>query len=405
MNIRLLKDLGKAELEGVKVFVRADLNVPQDKNTGAITDDRRIVEALPTIKYLIENNAKVVLSSHLGRPKERTPEEFAKFTLKPVYDRLSQLLKGVSIQFASDVIGIDAVTKVSNLNNGEVVLLENVRFDKREEENNPEFSKALANLVGSDAIFVNDAFGTAHRAHSSTAGIAEFVKMSAAGFLIEKEIQIMGKALENPDRPFVAILGGSKVSDKIGVIENLLGKVNSIIIGGGMAYTFLKSQGLEIGDSLLEEDYIEKAKDTLSKAASMGVKILLPVDHIVSKEIKEDAEAVVTNDASIPLGFKGLDIGPKTAEIYTKEISNSKTIVWNGPVGVFEMKPFAKGTEEIAKALVSSGAITIIGGGDSAAAVDKFGVAEKMTHVSTGGGASLEFLEGKELPGIKVLEV
>ncbi|WP_279379180.1 phosphoglycerate kinase [Thermobrachium celere] len=392
MNKKTVRDI---DVRGKKVLVRCDFNVPQDKE-GNITDDRRIVAALPTIKYLLENGAKVILMSHLGRPKEGYDE---KYSLKPVAKRLSELL-GLEVKLAEDkeVVGENAVRLVSEMKEGEVVLLENVRFIKTETKNDMDFAKKLASLAD---IFVNDAFGTAHRAHSSTAGVAEFLP-AVAGFLIEKEIEIMGKALENPERPFVAILGGAKVSDKINVINNLIEKVDRLIIGGGMAYTFLKAQGFEIGKSLLEEDKIDYAKEMLKKAEEKGVKVYLPVDHVVAKEFSNDAEAM-TVDVEIPADYMGLDIGPKTIKLFEEAVLDAKTVIWNGPMGVFEMTKFAVGTKAVAEALSKVNGTTIIGGGDSAAAVEQLGYAEKMTHISTGGGASLEFLEGKVLPGIAAL--
>lgn len=392
MNKKTIKDI---DVRGKKVIVRCDFNVPQDKE-GNITDDRRIVGALPTIKYLIENGSKVILMSHLGRPKEGYE---AKYSLKPVAERLSQLL-GKSVKLASDpeVVGENAVKLASELVEGDVLLLENVRFVKTETKNDLEFAKKLASLAD---IFVNDAFGTAHRAHSSTAGIAEFLP-AAAGFLIEKEIAFMGKALENPEKPFVSILGGAKVSDKIGVINNLLEKVDRLIIGGGMAYTFLKAQGLNTGKSLLEEDKVEYAKEMIEKAKAKGVTLYLPVDHVVAAEFKADADSKVV-EGDIPVGFMGLDIGPKSVELFSNAVRDAKTVIWNGPMGVFEMPAFAVGTKAIAEALSNVVGTTIIGGGDSAAAVEQLGYADKMSHISTGGGASLEFLEGLELPGIAVL--
>ncbi len=392
MNKKTVRDI---DVRGKKVLVRCDFNVPQDKE-GNITDDRRIVAALPTIKYLIENGAKVILMSHLGRPKEGYEE---KYSVKPVAKRLSELL-GFEVKLAEDkeVVGENAVRLVNEMKEGEVVLLENVRFIKTETKNDMDFAKKLASLAD---IFVNDAFGTAHRAHSSTAGVAEFLP-AVAGFLIEKEIEIMGKALENPERPFVAILGGAKVSDKINVINNLIEKVDRLIIGGGMAYTFLKAQGFEIGKSLLEEDKIDYAKEMLKKAEEKGVKVYLPVDHVVAKEFSNDAEAM-TVDVEIPADYMGLDIGPKTVKLFEEAVLDAKTVIWNGPMGVFEMPKFAVGTKAVAEALSKVNGTTIIGGGDSAAAVEQLGYAEKMTHISTGGGASLEFLEGKVLPGIAAL--
>ncbi|MBZ4662999.1 MAG: phosphoglycerate kinase [Caloramator sp.] len=392
MNKKTVRDI---DVRGKKVLVRCDFNVPQDKE-GNITDDRRIVAALPTIKYLLENGAKVILMSHLGRPKEGYEE---KYSVKPVAKRLSELL-GFEVKLAEDkeVVGENAVRLVNEMKEGEVVLLENVRFIKTETKNDMDFAKKLASLAD---IFVNDAFGTAHRAHSSTAGVAEFLP-AVAGFLIEKEIEIMGKALENPERPFVAILGGAKVSDKINVINNLIEKVDRLIIGGGMAYTFLKAQGFEIGKSLLEEDKIDYAKEMLKKAEEKGVKVYLPVDHVVAKEFSNDAEAM-TVDVEIPEDYMGLDIGPKTVKLFEEAVLDAKTVIWNGPMGVFEMPKFAVGTKAVAEALSKVNGTTIIGGGDSAAAVEQLGYAEKMTHISTGGGASLEFLEGKVLPGIAAL--
>lgn len=394
MNKKTIQDINVA---GKKVLVRCDFNVPQDSE-GNITDDIRIRGALPTIKYLMDNGARVILMSHLGRPKGEGYE--AKYSLKPVAQRLSELLK-VNVYFAEDgeVAGPNAVKLSAELKDGEVLLLENVRFVKGETKNDKEFAKKLAGL---GEIFVNDAFGTAHRAHASTAGIADYLP-SVAGYLIEKEISIMGKALENPDRPFVAILGGAKVSDKIGVINNLLEKVDKIIIGGGMAYTFIKAKGMEIGKSLLEAEKVEYAKEMIKKAEAKGVELLLPVDTVVAKEFKADAENMAVNTDKIPEDYMGLDIGPKSVVLFSNAIKDAKTVIWNGPMGVFEMPAFAVGTKAIAEALSKVDGTTIIGGGDSAAAVEQLGYAEKMTHISTGGGASLEFLEGLELPGIAVL--
>ena len=387
------KTVENIDVSGKKVLVRCDFNVPQDEN-GKITDNRRIVSALPTIKYLIDDGAKVILCSHLGRPKGEFKE---KYSLKPVAEELSKLL-GKEVKLAKDIIGEDAKNLANNLQSGEVMLLENVRFHKEEEENNPEFAKELANMA---QIYVNDAFGTAHRAHATTAGVADYLP-AVSGFLIKKELDFMGGALENPQRPFVAILGGPKVSDKIGVIESLLEKVDTLIIGGAMAYTFLKAQGSEIGKSLCEEDKIELAKSLLQKAEEKGVKLMLPLDNVVAKEASENAETKVVTE--IEAEYAGFDIGPATIEEYTKELENAKTVIWNGPLGMFEINQFAKGTMTIAERLADIEAITIIGGGDSAAAIEKAGLAEKMSHVSTGGGASLEFLEGKKLPGIECLE-
>ena len=390
MNKKTIEDI---DIKNKKVLVRCDFNVPQDEE-GKITDNRRIVAALPTIKYLIENGAKVILCSHLGRPKGEFKE---KYSLKPVAEELSKLL-GKEVKLAKDVIGEDAKKLAQNLQNGEVMLLENVRFHKEEEANAPEFAKSLANLA---EVYVNDAFGTAHRAHASTAGVADYLP-AVSGFLIKKELDFMGKALENPERPFVAILGGAKVSDKIGVIENLLEKVDTLIIGGAMAYTFLKSQGIKIGNSLCEEEKLDLAKSLIEKAEQKNVKLMLPLDNVSATSTDDNAEIRVS--AGIEDGFAGFDIGPKTIEAYEKELENAKTVIWNGPLGMFELDRFAKGTESIAKKLAEIDAITIIGGGDSAAAIEKAGLADKMSHVSTGGGASLEFLEGKKLPGIECLE-
>lgn len=392
MNKKTIEDIN---LKSKKVLVRVDFNVPLDENRN-ITDDTRIRAALPTIKYLLDQQAKVVLMSHLGRPKGQFKPEFS---LKPVAKRLSELL-GQEVTMAEDVIGESAQKAVAEMKDGDVVLLENLRFHKEETDNDPEFAKALASF---GEVYVNDAFGTAHRAHASTEGVAHHLP-AVAGYLIKKELEIMGKALSNPERPFVAILGGAKVSDKIGVIENLIEKVDTLIIGGGMAYTFFKARGYEIGDSLLEADKVELAKSLEEKAKAKGVKFLLPVDNVVAKEFKADAEHKVVPSNEIPAGWQGLDIGPETRELYGKEIKNAKTVVWNGPMGVFEMPAFAKGTEAIAQYMSECEGTTIIGGGDSAAAVEQMGFADKMSHISTGGGASLEFLEGKVLPGVAALD-
>lgn len=393
MNKKTIRDVN---VEGKRVFVRCDFNVPLDEN-GKITDENRIQGALPTIKYLLDHGAKVVLASHLGRPKNG-PE--AKFSLKPVAERLNQLLGG-KVTMANDVIGEDAQKKVAALKNGEAVLLENVRFHKEEEKNDPEFAKKLASFAD---IFVNDAFGTAHRAHASTEGISHFVKTSVAGFLIEKELEVMGGALADPKRPFVAILGGAKVSDKIGVINNLLEKVDKLLIGGAMAYTFIVAKGGKVGMSKLEADKVDLAKELLEKAKAKGVELYLPVDTVIAQEFKADAESKVCETMAIPDGWEGLDIGPKTAELFAGVIKTAKTVIWNGPMGVFENPTLAAGTNAIAKAMAEcEGATTIIGGGDSAAAVAQLGYADKMTHISTGGGASLELFEGKKLPGIECL--
>ncbi len=394
MNKKTVKDIN---VNGKKVLVRCDFNVPQDEN-GNITDNTRIIASLPTIKYLLENNAKVILCSHLGRPKGEVKKEFS---LAPVAKELSKQL-GIDVKLADDIIGDSAKSLAANLKEGEAILLENVRFDAREEKNDPEFAKELANLA---EIYVNDAFGTSHRAHATTAGVADYLP-AVSGFLIQKEIDFMGNALENPERPFVAILGGKKVSDKIGVINSLLEKVDTLIIGGAMAYTFFKAQGYEVGDSICELDKLDLALELMEKAKTKGVKLMLPVDTKVGKEFKADTESKVVKYSEIPAGWEGFDIGPETIEMYKEELKNAKTIVWNGPLGLFEFDQFAIGTNEIAKALanVNANAVTIIGGGDSAAAIEKIGLSDKMTHISTGGGASLEFLEGKKLPGIECLE-
>jgi len=391
VNKKTIEDI---QVAGKRVLVRVDFNVPLDENKN-ITDDTRIRAALPTIQYLVKNKAKVILMSHLGRPKGQMNP---KYSLAPVAKRLSELL-GQDVIMAQDVIGESAKQAVANMKDGQVVLLENVRFHKEEEKNDPEFAKVLAQLGD---IYVNDAFGTAHRAHASTEGVARHLP-AVAGYLIQKELEIMGKALENPERPFVAILGGAKVSDKIGVIENLIDKVDVLLIGGGMAYTFLKAMGYEIGNSLLEEDKIDLAKDLMDKAKAKGVKLLLPVDNVVAQEFKADAAHKIVDSQNIEPGWQGLDIGPKTREMFGQEIKKAKTVVWNGPMGVFEMPAFAEGTKAIAKYVSECGGTTIIGGGDSAAAVEQLGFADKMTHISTGGGASLEFLEGKVLPGVAAL--
>ena len=392
MSKKTVKDI---DLKGKKVFVRCDFNVQMDENQN-ITDNRRIVAALPTIKYLIDQNCKIILMSHLGRPKgEFKPE----FSLAPVAKELSKLL-GKEVIMAKDVIGEDAENKANNLKNGEILLLENVRFHREETDNDPEFAKKLASYA---EIFVNDAFGTAHRAHSSTTGIASYLP-AVSGFLIEKELQFLGNAVGNPERPFVAILGGAKVSDKIGVIDSLLEKVDTLMIGGGMAYTFFKAQGYEVGNSLCEVDKCDLALELMEKAKNKGVKMLLPVDTKVGKEFKPDTESKTVAWTEIPEGWEGFDIGEKTIAMFEKELDNAKTVIWNGPVGLFEFDQFAIGTNAIAQKLATlSDAVTIIGGGDSAAAVEKAGLANKMSHVSTGGGASLEFLEGKKLPGIEAL--
>ena len=379
---------------GKKVLLRCDFNVPQNKETGEITSDKRIVAALPTIKYLLENGAAVIACSHLGKPKGEWKESLS---LAPVAKRLSELLN-MDVIFAKDIIGEDAKAKAAALQPGQLMLLENLRFDKREEKNDPEFAKELASMA---EVYVSDAFGTVHRAHASTAGVAAFLP-AYAGMLVEKEISVMGKALSDPARPFVAILGGAKVSDKIGVINNLLEKADTIIVGGGMAYTFKLAQGHTIGKSLLEADRVEYAKEMMDKAAAKGVKLLLPVDSICAAEFAKDAAPVEAGE-DIPEDLMGMDIGPKTVELYCEAVKGAGTIVWNGPMGVFEFPAFANGTWKMAEAVANSGAVTIIGGGDSASAVEKSGQADKITHISTGGGASLEFLEGLELPGVACL--
>lgn len=431
MNKKTVKDV---DVKGKKVLVRCDFNVPLDEN-GRITDENRIMGALPTIKYLMEHGAKVILCSHMGKPHNIFTEGFGltkkekkavealpveeqaaakaeyiekakkkdpkKFTLKPVADRLNELLDG-KVTFASDIVGDDAHKKVAALKEGECVLLENTRFDAGEEKNSEEFCKKLADFCD---VYVNDAFGTAHRAHATTAGIVQygFAPVAVSGFLIEKELKFLGGAVENPVRPFVAILGGAKVSDKIEVIKSLIDKCDCLIIGGGMAYTFRKALGFKVGNSLLEEDKIELAKELMAKAKDKGIKLLLPVDNVIADAFSNDANTQVV-EGDIPDGWEGLDIGPKTVALYSDEIKKAKTVVWNGPMGVFEMEKFAVGTKAIAQALADNkDAVTIIGGGDSAAAVTQLGFADKVTHISTGGGASLEYLEGKVLPGIACL--
>ena len=423
------KSVEDIDVAGKRVLVRCDFNVPL--KDGVITSDKRIVGALPTIKYLLDKGAKVVLCSHMGKPhsiftegfgltkKEKkkvealpaeeqaaATEKFLKkalddkktLTLKPVADRLNELL-GDKVTFAEDIIGPDAKAKVAALKEGEAVLIENVRFDARETKNGADFAKELASYAD---IFVNDAFGSAHRAHASTAGVADYLP-AVCGYLIQKEIDVMGKALADPARPFVAILGGAKVSDKIGVINNLIEKVDTLIIGGGMAYTFFKAAGNNIGTSLCEDDKLDLANEMVAKAKAKGVNFMLPVDNVLGKEYDENTEHKVVDSDAMPEGWMGLDIGPKTRAMFAKAIEGAGTVVWNGPMGVSEWKNFAGGTEAVAEAVANSGAISIIGGGDSAAAVEKLGYADKMTHISTGGGASLEFLEGKELPGIACL--
>lgn len=383
-------------VHGKKVLLRCDFNVPQDKETGAITSDKRIVAALPTIKYLLENGAAVIACSHLGKPKGVRKESLS---LRPVAVRLGELLDR-EVVFAEDVIGPDARAKATALQSGQIMLLENTRFEPGEEKNDPVLSKELASLA---ELFVSDAFGSVHRAHASTVGVAAYLP-AVSGFLVAKELEVMGKALNDPRRPFVAVLGGAKVSDKINVINNLLDKADTLIIGGGMAYTFVKAQGGSIGTSLLEADKQDYALEMIAKAKEKGVELLLPVDTLAAKEFSADAQPVTVETGSIPDDMMGLDIGPKTVEQFCAAVKGAGTVVWNGPMGVFEFEAFAGGTRAMAKALADSGAVTIVGGGDSAAAVEQLGFADKMTHISTGGGASLEFLEGKELPGVACLQ-
>ena len=392
MNKKTIEDI---QVSGKKVLVRCDFNVPLDENKN-ITDENRIQGALPTIQYLIDHNAKVILCSHLGRPKG---EFNMKFSLEPVAKRLSEVLSK-QVVMAKDVVGDSAKAAVAAMKDGDVVLLENVRFHKEEEKNDPQFSKELASLAD---IYVNDAFGTAHRAHASTAGVADYLP-AVCGYLIKKEIEIMGGALSNPQRPFVAILGGAKVSDKIGVIENLLDKVDSLIIGGGMAYTFFKALGYGIGTSICEDEKVELAKSLLEKAKQKGVNLILPIDNVVADKFDNNANYKTVSSESIPSDYMGMDIGEKSVELFAKTIKEAKTVIWNGPMGVFEMSNFANGTKKVAEAVAQADAITIIGGGDSVAAVKQLGFGDKMTHISTGGGASLEFLEGIELPGIAALD-
>ena len=389
------KTVQDVDVHGKKVLLRCDFNVPQDKETGAITSDKRIVAALPTIRYLLENGAAVIACSHLGKPKgERRPE----LSLAPVAKRLSELLDR-PVLFAADTVGPDAKAKAAALKPGEILLLENTRFEPGETKNDPALAKELASLA---ELFVSDAFGTVHRAHASTVGVASYLP-AVSGFLVAKELEVMGRALDDPKRPFVAVLGGAKVSDKINVINNLLNKADTIIIGGGMAYTCAKAKGGSIGQSLLEADKQEYALEMFAKAKEKGVKLLLPVDTLAAKEFSPDAEPVAVDAMAIPDDMQGLDIGPKTVELFCNAVKGAGTIVWNGPMGVFEFDAFAGGTRAMAQALAESGAVTIVGGGDSAAAVEQLGFADRITHISTGGGASLEFLEGKELPGVACL--
>ena len=389
------KTINDVDVSGKKVLLRCDFNVPQDKETGAITSDKRIVASLPTIRALLSRGAAVIACSHLGKPKGQRKESLS---LAPVAVRLSELL-GQEVIFAKDVTGEDAKAKAAALQPGQILLLENLRFDPREEKNDPTFAKELADMA---ELYVSDAFGTVHRAHASTAGVAAYLP-AVSGLLVAKELQIMGGALENPKRPFVAVLGGAKVSDKIGVINNLLDKADTIIIGGGMAYTFAKAQGGEIGKSLCESDKLDYALDMIEKAKKNGVKLLLPTDTLAATEFAPDAESRVVPTGAIPADMEGMDIGPDTTAAFCEAVNGAGTVVWNGPMGVFEFERFAQGTRAMAQALADSGAVTIVGGGDSAAAVEQMGFADKITHISTGGGASLEFLEGIELPGVACL--
>lgn len=389
------KTINDLHVKGKRIFCRVDFNVPMDG--GAIADDTRIRAALPTIRHLTGHGAIAILASHMGRPKGKVVEELR---LEPVAKRLEELL-GKTISYSKEVIGEDVEKQISKLREGDILLLENVRFHPGEEKNDPELARSFANLAD---LYVNDAFGTAHRAHVSTEGVAKFLP-SAAGFLMEKELEVLGNALSNPQRPFTAIIGGAKVKDKIGVIDNLLEKVDHLVIGGGLAFTFVKAQGHEIGDSLLEEDKIELAQSFMEKAKEKGVQFLLPIDAVVADSFSENAHIQIVDIEHIPAGWQALDIGPKTAKLYSDVIKKSKLVIWNGPMGVFEMEPFAQGTKEVAKALAEAdNTYSIIGGGDSARAVEHFGLSEKMDHISTGGGASLEFMEGKNLPGIAALD-
>ena len=389
------KTILDVDVAGKKILLRCDFNVPQDKETGAITSDKRIVAALPTIRYLLEKKAAVIACSHLGKPKG---EWKAKLSLAPVAQRLSELL-GQEVIFAKDIVGEDAKAKAAALQGGQIMLLENLRFDPREEKNDPSFAEELASMA---ELYVSDAFGTVHRAHASTAGVAAYLP-AVSGLLVAKELEVMGGALNNPKRPFVAVLGGAKVSDKIGVINNLLDKADTIIIGGGMAYTFAKAQGGSIGKSLCEEDKLDYAREMIAKAEKNGVKLLLPSDTMAADDFSNDANRQVVSTMAIPDGWEGMDIGPDTIRTFCDAVKGAGTVVWNGPMGVFEFENFAAGTRAMAQALADSGAITIVGGGDSAAAVEQMGFADKITHISTGGGASLEFLEGLELPGVACL--
>ena len=389
------KTIMDVDVAGKKILLRCDFNVPQDKATGAITSDKRIVAALPTIKYLLDQGAAVIACSHLGKPKGEWKE---KLSLAPVAVRLSQLL-GQEVIFAKDVVGDDAKAKAAALQGGQIMLLENLRFDPREEKNDPSFAKELADMA---ELYVSDAFGSVHRAHASTAGVATFLP-AVSGLLVAKELEIMGGALNDPKRPFVAVLGGAKVSDKIGVINNLLERADTIVIGGGMAYTFAKAQGGSIGKSLCESDKLDYALEMIEKAKKNGVKLLLPIDTVAADNFSNDAKRMVVSTMAIPDDYEGMDIGPETTKLFCDAVKGAGTVVWNGPMGVFEFENFAAGTRAMAQALADSGAVTIVGGGDSAAAVEQMGFADKITHISTGGGASLEFLEGLELPGVACL--
>jgi phosphoglycerate kinase len=393
-----IRTIDQLELAGKRVFIRVDFNVPLDEK-GRVTDDARIRAALPTIRHAIAKKARVILASHLGRPKG-DPSDKEKFSLEPAAQRLSELL-GIDVILADDCIGDGVKKAVSDLPEGKVLLLENLRFHKGEEGNDESFCRELASLAD---VWVNDAFGTAHRAHASTAGMARFVKEKAGGFLIQKEVEYLGRLLAKPERPFVAILGGAKVSDKIKVLENLIGKADSVLIGGAMAYTFLAAKGVPVGKSRVEQDKLELARKILDQAKAKGVDFELPVDHVCATEPRETAERVVVNAQAIPDGLMGLDIGPITLDRYRQRILAARTVFWNGPMGLFEQKPWADGTFGVAKAMAESPAITVVGGGDSAAAVEEAGLVDRMKHVSTGGGASLEFIEGRDLPGVKILE-
>ena len=393
----LKKSIRDVSFQGKKVLLRVDFNVPLDKTTHAITNDKRIRAALPTIQYLLDDGAALVVCSHLGKPK-KDPDAKTNLTLAPVAKRFAELL-GRDVQFAEDTIGPDAKAKAAALKPGEVLLLENTRFDPREEKNDPEFAKELASLA---EVYVSDAFGAVHRAHASTAGVADYLP-AYCGFLVEKELSALGGAIEDPQRPLVAVLGGAKISDKLAVIENLLEKADTLIIGGGMAFTFLKAKGYEIGDSLLDEEKIDYCRDMLAKAAAKGKKLLLPVDVVIADKFAADAQQRVVAADAIPAGWQGLDIGPETRKLFGEAVKSAGTVIWNGPMGVFEFPAFAKGTEAVAAAMAECKGVTVVGGGDSASAVEKMGYGDKVTHVSTGGGASLEFMEGKELPGVACL--